>query len=615
MGSALWAGISGLNASSKELDVIANNIANVNTIGFKADTTFFSDVLSSSISGGSAGTLQVGRGVAVSNVQTQFGSGSFETTGNATDAAIDGDGFFMVNDSEGGTYYTRAGSFHMNSDGVLVDNNGYRLQGQMIINGQNQALSDIRLQGVQSQPSVSTTFSLGANLNSATSAGGQYNTTQTVYDSLGASHTLNLTFTKSEESTQGMWGVQAYLDSTEATGITANGFTFDSTGFMTGMYTGTMTGVASSASATTTAAITNTGTGNPTIAFATGGAADVTVASSIVLTASGATPSWSITNRGLYPNAVILGSNAATGAVNIDLDNDTVADVTLTPGSTGTVAGDTASIAFTPAHNLVSSHLDRPGMVYQTGAMQMTVNAAGVWQVSTPAGYSNATVTSVLDSTTGNTTLHVSLDGTGTSDISFVTSGTWGVGDTISYNLTNATSAVTDVYVDMSGIPLNGGATIGSGNRLVWNMVGNDALDITQYSSASVIRSVSADGYASGNLKSLSIDKTGIISGFFTNGQTSELAQIMLASFSNPWALNKLGSNLFGETVASGSSIRNIPGASGMGSLTPNTVEMSNTDIATEFIRMITAQKAYQANAKVVTTQDTVMSTLMQIMQ
>ena len=150
MGSALWAGISGLNASAKQLDVVANNLANVNTLGFKGDMTFFADVLSSSISGGSSGTLQVGRGVAVAEVQTSFASGSFETTGNATDAAIDGDGFFMVNDNEGATYYTRAGAFHLNAEGVLVDINGYYLQGQMFReDGQVSALENITLPGLQ----------------------------------------------------------------------------------------------------------------------------------------------------------------------------------------------------------------------------------------------------------------------------------------------------------------------------------------------------------------------------------------------------------------------------------------------------------------------------------
>ena len=506
MGSALWAGISGLNASSKQLDVIANNLANVNTIGFKSNTTFFADVLSSSISGGSGGTMQVGRGVAVSEVQTQFGAGSFESTGNATDVAIDGDGFFMVNDSEGATYYTRAGAFHLNASGLLVDINGYTVQGQVVQNGQPVGpLTDINLQGVQSQPQVTMLFALGANLNSSTMTGGQYNTTQTVYDSLGAKHTLNNTFTKTESVGNGFWSVESALDNTPATDMSVNGFIFDSAGNMTFSYTG----------------------------------------------------------------------DAAAGA-----------------GTT-------------------SVNLQRPGMVYQTGALTLTrVGAAGSgsWQITGNGGYTNATLIS-----SGEANPVISLDGTGTADVTIVPAGAWVAGTTSALNLTHTQVAVADVEVDLSGIPLAGGATIGAGGIVNWNLVGIDSLDITQYASASVIRSITADGYSSGQLKTLSIDMDGRISGFFTNGQTSELAQIILASFPNPWGLTKMGSNLFGETVSSGSSIRNTPGDSGMGSLTPNTLEMSNTDIATEFIKMITAQKAYQSSARVVTTQDTIMQELMNL--
>lgn len=403
MGSALWAGISGLSASTKQLDVVANNLANVNTLGFKGDMTFFSDVLSSSISGGSSGTLQVGRGVAVAEVQTSFASGSFETTGNATDAAIDGDGFFMVNDNEGATYYTRAGAFHLNADGVLVDINGYYLQGQMFQDdGSLSALGNITLTGLQSEPQMTSRYSLGANLNSQAAVGDTYTTTQSIYDSLGAVHTFETLFTKTDVN------------------------------------------------------------------------------------------EWTVT---------------------FSLDGDPV-DST-----------DPDQVVFT-------------------------------------------------------------------------------------FNESGAMNSPSDVEITMPS--LTTGAEF---DPVTWDLTSQRALALTQYASASVIRATTADGYASGNLKSLAIDPDGIISGFFTNGQTSELAQIILAYFPNPWALNKLGSNLFGETVMSGSSVRNIPGASGMGTLTPTTLEMSNTDIATEFIRMITAQKAYQANAKVITTEDTLMQVLMNIKQ
>lgn len=517
MGSALWAGISGLNASSKELDVIANNLANVNTIGFKSGTTYFADVLSQSISGGAGGSMQVGRGVAVTDVQTQFGSGSFESTGNATDVAIDGDGFFMVNDEEGATYYTRAGAFHLNSEYLLVDVNDYKVQGKTIVNGQVGALGDIDLQGVQSEPSATSTVSLGANLNAATAKGGQYNTTQTVYDSLGASHTLNTVFTKTENTAAGgYWGIEASLGTAEA-GLDVNGFIFDSDGKMTATYTGTM------------------------------GAAGGTLAASVT-----------------------------------------------------------------------SGTLDRPGMVYKsTGATPLTLTraagAGGAWTITNNGGYANAMVTTEISGT--DQIVHVSLDGTGTTDITFTgTTAAFNAGGTVTYALTHtATAGLRDVDMNLSAIPLDGGANIGTSGHVTWNMLGDGALDITQYASASVIRSVTADGYASGQLKTLSIDQDGIISGFFTNGQTTQLAQMVLAKFTNPWGLNKLGSNLFGQTVVSGAPIQNTPGTSGMGALTPNTLEMSNTDIATEFIKMITAQKAYQSSARVVTTQDTIMQELMNL--
>jgi flagellar hook protein FlgE len=87
----------------------------------------------------------------------------------------------------------------------------------------------------------------------------------------------------------------------------------------------------------------------------------------------------------------------------------------------------------------------------------------------------------------------------------------------------------------------------------------------------------------------------------------------VLGDFDNTWGLKKMGSNLFAETVTSGPAIRNVPGASGMGDVSSNSLEMSNSDLATEFVNMITAQKAYSANARVITTQDQMMTELMNI--
>jgi flagellar hook protein FlgE len=152
MGSSLFSGVSGLNASSQQMDVIGNNIANINTVGFKAGTMVFGDILSQSIAGGS-GAMQIGRGVGVTAVPTLFGQGSFMSTQSATDLAINGEGFFMVNDTEGATYYTRAGMFTVDKTEYLVDVNGYRVQGYTYENGvSTNVIGDISMGGVQSDP-------------------------------------------------------------------------------------------------------------------------------------------------------------------------------------------------------------------------------------------------------------------------------------------------------------------------------------------------------------------------------------------------------------------------------------------------------------------------------
>jgi len=618
MGSALWAGISGLNASSKELDVIANNLANVNTIGFKAGTTFFADVLSQSISGGAGGSMQVGRGVAVTEVQTQFGSGSFESTGNATDVAIDGDGFFMVNDDEGATYYTRAGAFHLNSSNMLVDVNNYKVQGKTITNGVVGALGDINLLGAQSEPSATQTISLGANLNSGTATGGQYNTTQTVYDSLGASHTLNSIFTKTENAGTGVggyWGIEAKLDDTFAV-LDVNGLYFDENGTLAGTYIGALNA----------AGVTSTNASVPaaTASLATTDAgALLTTALDMVLTrgATAAAGDWTVdaATMGTYANMTVTAATATS--VTIDVNNDGVDVITLAltgtwgENDTATVginvgSVDAAVTAAAAAANVPAAiaKLDRPGQVYKTGTITMTRGTSPTaWTFS--GDYANARLVSADAST-----VKISLDESGSSDLTLSLTGAWGAGDTASFTLDHtATAGKRDIDINLALIPLAGSATIGMNGHVTWDVLGDSALDITQYSSASVIRAVTADGYSSGQLKTLSIGQDGIISAFFTNGQTTELAQLILSKFTNPWGLNKLGSNLFGETVTSGSPIQNSPGTSGMGALTPNTLEMSNTDIATEFIKMITSQKAYQASARVVTTQDTIMQELMNL--
>ena len=126
--SSLFAGVSGLNANGTALSVIGNNIANMQTVGFKSSKATFADLISSSISGGS-GSVQTGIGVALTSVQGNFSQGSLATSANVLDMAIDGNGFFIVQDAQGGTFYSRAGTFRLDKDNNVVDPSGFKLRG------------------------------------------------------------------------------------------------------------------------------------------------------------------------------------------------------------------------------------------------------------------------------------------------------------------------------------------------------------------------------------------------------------------------------------------------------------------------------------------------------
>ncbi|MDQ5985769.1 MAG: hypothetical protein CSYNP_03939 [Syntrophus sp. SKADARSKE-3] len=620
MSSAISIGTTGLTAASKQMDVIGNNLANADTLGFKSGSTYFSSMLTQSLSSG--GSMQTGSGVACTSINTQFQQGSFQNTGNATDLAIDGEGFFMVKDKEGGQYYTRAGAFHVSEEGFLVDNNDYQVQGynnSSDINGEDQ-LTGISLKNVQSSPKASTKTSMGINLDDTATYGDKFNVSQTVFDSKGKQHNLSTTFQKTEEA--GVWGYTVSLDDTNiSTGQSANGLVFDKNGALVNMYKGTMGTASTGPTALGTAA-------NPGAATIDTGA-DISAIGTMVLTRQ-IDGTWALTNNGGYTNAAI--TEGAAGLVNVDLQgNGTSLHFTADPASGAWNPGDSLSIAMTtvgPAATVTATHravvagtatgtLVKGGQIYQSTTSPIvlteTGNGSGVWTVTNNGGYDNITI-----STQEAGKIKVDLDGQGGTDLYFDISAmnTWKDGDTISFNLTKTDVATEDQILQFAA--LDNGATIGTydtstgKNKLTWGVVSDSTNKINGYASSSVVRSLSQDGYSSGTLKSMTIGGNGVITGFFTNGQTSNLGRILLASFPNSGGLKKVG-NYFGATIESGEAIRNTAGTGGLGSIMSDTLEVSNTDTAKEFINMITAQRAYSSAAKVITTADQMTQELMNI--
>lgn len=401
--TSMFTAVTGLSSYGNAMGVIGNNIANVGTAGFKSSRATFSDLISSSLGGG-AGSDQIGLGVFLNDVQTNFAQGSMTTTGNTFDLAIDGNGFYQVRNPSGATFYTRAGQFKVDNVGQIVDSSGALLQGyQADANGNlTSTIGGITLTSSAVPPVATSTADILGNLNANATAPtaafsvtdtASYNfaTGMTFYDSLGNSHQMQLYFRKTAANT---WGVYSQIDGGTATAQT-----------------------------------------------------------------------------------------------------------------------------------------------------NMTFNASGAL-------------------TAGGT-------------------------QSVSATLTNGATTPQAISVDLSAM--------------------------TQFGSASGVVSQSQNGYSSGTLDRISVDKQGQVLAQFTNGQTRVLAQVMLSRFMNPDGLANVGDNHFLETVESGAALAGAPTVNGLGRVLSGTVEQSNVDLGKEFVDMIITQRAFQANSRAITTSDEMLQELVNL--
>ncbi|HSU72073.1 MAG TPA: flagellar basal-body rod protein FlgF [Micrococcaceae bacterium] len=385
---SLYSGISGLRAHQTMLDVTGNNIANVNTQGFKASSVEFQDTLSQMTKGASAPTsgsggsnpAQVGLGVQVAGISTNFTQGSSEATGKATDMMISGDGFFVVQQG-GETLYTRAGSLGQDAQGRLVTPDGAILQGWT------------------------------ADANGVVSTGGPVG---------------NMTLSSQ---------------------------------------------ILAPAQATTTA------------------------------TVSGNLPSDAATGTALTRDIQVYGASGNTSTISLTFTSSGPGAWSVTDG-----AGDTASLTFGADGKLTSA---------------------------------------------GNT-------------------------------LTSA-----GVAVDLS--------------------------TLTGFSGLSTVTAKSDNGRAAGTLESFTLSKDGTVVGSFSNGAKQAVGQIALANFTNPGGLEKAGSSSYRASANSGAATMGVAGSAGMGTLVAGSLEMSNVDLSQEFTNLIVAQRGFQANARVITTSDTVLQELIDL--
>jgi flagellar hook protein FlgE len=232
--------LSALAADSTAIDVVGNNLANLNTPGFKASTVSFHDLVTQLIGAG-LGSTQVGFGVGTPITLRRFSQGAIQSTSGPLDAAIQGDGFFIVKTKSGATEYTRGGNFQVNLDGNLVTSTEEEIQGWTISNGvldTNAPIGPITVPvGSLAPPQPTTTVSVDLNLNAAAVAGqpgDKFSTSVEVYDSLGVSHIVTFSFTKN--ANPGQWDYSAAIPASDTSGpatpVTGT-LTFDAAGLLT----------------------------------------------------------------------------------------------------------------------------------------------------------------------------------------------------------------------------------------------------------------------------------------------------------------------------------------------------------------------------------------------
>ena len=203
--------LSALSACSTAIDVVGNNLANLDTVGFKASDVSFHDLVTQSLGAG-LGDTQVGFGVGTPITQREFTQGAIQTTGGTLDAAISGDGFFIVQGRNQSIEYTRSGNFQVDKGGNLTTATGEQLQGwTQMVNGQlntNTTPGNISIPvGTVQPPNQTSSFSFDINLNAAAVSGtadDTFATSVTIYDSLGNSHDVTATFTK-DSTTANKW--------------------------------------------------------------------------------------------------------------------------------------------------------------------------------------------------------------------------------------------------------------------------------------------------------------------------------------------------------------------------------------------------------------------------
>jgi flagellar hook protein FlgE len=567
--SALYTGVSGLDAMSQQLSVIGNDISNSNTVGFKAGTVTFANLLSTSL--GATSSTETGNGVSLESVGTDFSQGTLQTTSNPLDMAIQGAGFFIVKDVSGAEYYTRAGQFSIDKDGNIVDPNGDFLQG-------NAALT----QPVTTKTGVTAgTFGASGDIN--ISQIGVGNPTPTANATIFAN--LMQTSPVNDPIAGTPFTIGATNDQIVVSGSALAATTIT---IPVGSYSGSSLAAAvQTAVNTSSSVIAAIGASALTVSYnASAGASQYEFTINSVNATAPVSFDWN--NLNTTASNMLGFSNINTGGTGagittIAIGGKATSDFEVA-GFDPTSPGGAFSTAMTIYDSAGNGHL--VNVYFENIGSYSSAPSGGnrwMWWAVVPSS----------DSSSASTQPNVPQIATG-GILDFNTAGDLYTVTPDNYNSFNFTGGVTQNQPITFDFGQAEGETIALG--------GSGTTGTTQYGSPSSVSNQYQDGYAAGSLQSFSVSQEGIITGTFTNGQTKNIAQIQLARFNSDNQLTNVGNNNYTQSAGSGQPIPGLAGDAGFGSIFSDSLEESNVDLSGEFVNMITVQSAYEADAKVIST-------------
>lgn len=593
LSASMWTGVSGLMAHGEKMNVVGNNIANCSTIGFKSQRMDFADFLYVD-KGVASGSDQVGQGVSINAILGDFSQGSFESTNTGTDIAISGNGYFTVkNQATGSTYYTRAGDFYFNDDYELQNPSGLLLQGWKVNNAK------------------SITFGTGAAVVSSSAEPGAFigygTPTDIVMDqwNLIPQQTTHVEIANNLVNNPDKYDKSVSIESP----MTALFDTWD-------------------------------GRQNPPIpetAYATQCTVSVydeggrehgltvymdQVRNEYEITDSdGNKSSYKISDLppgySVYEYVVTMDPSEDARLYNYEINAD------------GSVTGG-EKFADTKAAGMLMT-----GLLVFNGAGQLVDQTAYTFQATdnTDKGVGSVDGSPVDDQGNINKAAFYNTKYS-TSGLPVFTANFSGAAGANSVTEPNAEKYIVELDFGLSNAnsvwspgknledattpeSLSAGAydlhifqeTGGNGGFASFTEPVRDT-NATANNGISFITNIQSDGYGSGVLSNYNIDTNGVLYGIYNNGVSVPLYQITMADFACNQGLYRNGGNLFSATNESGNPRIGVAGDGVFGETRAYNIEQSNVDIAREFVQMITTQRGFQANSKMVTTVDTMLETV-----